>query len=71
MPIPKALSPTEKCTGSTMSTRVIQPIRCNATITANIEPKRSHSSGVKACRSLDHHDGCRPSEASAMSGPFM
>jgi hypothetical protein len=39
-------------------------------ITANIDPRRSHSSGVKAARSRDHDDHCLLSGSAAMSRPI-
>ena len=71
MPMPNALSPTLKWAGSTTSISVPQPITCSATMIANIDPKRSHSSGVKAVRSReDRDDACLLSVSAAMSRPI-
>src|ERR1700752_4046103 len=70
MPIPSALSPTLRCAGSTMNTNVPQPITCSAMIIANIDPSRSHSSGVNAPRRRDSDDHCLLSGSAAMSCPI-
>ena len=69
-PMPNALSPMLKCAGSTTSISVPQPITCSAIMIANIDPRRSHSSGVKAPRSRERDEGCLLSVSAAMSRPI-
>src|SRR3984893_5663261 len=54
--MPSTLSPRLKWCGATKPTSVIHPTRCNAVMTANMAPSRSHSRAVSVDRSLAHRE---------------
>src|ERR1700681_628888 len=69
-PMPRAVSPTLRCCGATNATRVIQPIRCSAAITPNIDASLSHSRGVNAFLALDTQVAGRSGAVGAIACPF-